>query len=446
MIPGPVRVLVVDVDSPVPAVTVAEPVGALVFVRRYGRLIGAVELDLPAGGRTGAELTALLHDAIPEPPPGAEVRLTRPPDTELPLASVVMATRFDRGALVDAALASLAGSDYPHFEIILVDNRPTNRQNRRDWTRLPPDPRLRILSEPRPGASAARNAGVRAARGDIIAFTDDDAEVDAGWLRALVSRLLAEPEAGCVTGPVLPKELQTPAQRYFERHGFGRSGTFPVTTYRTGVRPGTRPWARDRFRVCDPAGRRVGWLYELGRYGTGANMAFRADTLAELAGFDESLGPGTPARAGEDLALFVRLLFAGGRLAVEPGAVVFHTHRRTESELRQQIHGYGSGLTAMLTAIAVRDPRHLPGYARVVLPALATVLRRRRRPAHGQLVTPPPRPALLVTPPPRPALLVTPPPRPGRPSDELGGLRRIRWCGLLHGPWDYLRGRRRVAR
>jgi len=379
-------VVVVDLDQGVPAIDGA----ALVFAVRAGRLVGQAQVDLPV---TGAQLAALFPEAGAAP---------RPADAELPFASVVLPTVFARDAALLEAVKSLCALDYPRFEVIVVDNRPAGD---RDRTRLPTDPRVRVVAEPRPGISAARNAGIRAAGGEFIAFTDDDVEVDARWLRAIAGRFLAEPGVDCVTGPVLPKELETPAQRYFERYGFGRARTFRATSYHTV----------GRFRVHDADEHPVGWLYQLGPYGTGANMAFRARALAELGGFDEALGAGTPTRAGDDIAYFVRLLAAGRRLAVEPGAFVFHAHRRSDAELRQQIHGYGSGLTAMLTAIALEDPRHLLGYARIVPPALAAVLRRR-------------------------------PTGSGEPVPGPAGLARTHLCGLLHGPVDYLRSRHRMRR
>jgi glycosyltransferase involved in cell wall biosynthesis len=395
MSPGPVQVVLVDLDREVPAIPATRYRAALVFGVRAGRLVGQVSVDLPV---TGPELAGRLAEVAPADagaPP-------RPADAELPFVSVVLPALFGRDALLDAVKA-LCGLDYPRFEVIVVDNRPEGMRDERDWARLGIDPRVRVLAEFRPGISAARNAGIRAAGGELIAFTDDDVEVDSGWLRAIAGRFLAEPDADCVTGPVLPKELETPAQLYFEGYGFGRARTYRATSYHTVG------W----FRVHDADGQPVGWLYQLGPYGTGANMTFRTEVLRGLGGFDEALGAGTPTRAGEDIALFVRLLFAGRRLAVEPGGFVFHTHRRSDAELRQQIHGYGSGLTAMLTGLALRDPRHLLGYARVVAPALAAILR--RRPGGG-------------------------------PAPGPAGLAGTRRCGLLHGPADYLRSRHRMRR
>ena len=319
-----------------------------------------------------------------------------------PFASVVVPTMLRRPELLAGALKALCALDYPDYEVVLVDNRPDARRDERDWRALPVDPRIRFVAQPRPGASAARNAGIRVAQGEFVAFTDDDVEVDPGWLRAIADRFAAEPDADCVTGAVLPKELDTPAQVWFEEHGAGSAREYRRASYRR----------HGRFRVRDRIGGTTDWLYKLGPYGTGANMAFRAGTLATLGGFDTALGPGTPTQAGEDIELFVRLLSTGHRLAVEPTAYVHHTHRRTYPELREQMSGYGRGLTAMLTATVLRDPRHLIGLALIAIPGAISALRPGKSSA------------------PRPDL------DPGR----------ARLSGLLHGPGSYLASRRRMRR
>ena len=64
--------------------------------------------------------------------------------------------------------------------------------------------------------------------------------------------------------------------------------------------------------------------------------------------------------------MLVELLAAGHQLAYEPTAIMEHQHRATMADLERQIHGYGLGFTAMLTAMALRDPRHLLGLAAIV--------------------------------------------------------------------------------
>ncbi len=199
----------------------------------------------------------------------------------------------------------------------------------------------KILTEERPGASAARNTGMRAASGAIVAFTDDDAVVDPGWLRELATAMVIH-DAACVTGLVVPAELETPAQIWFEEYGgFGKG-------YRTVVHEIARA---PRHSPLFP--------YAAGMFGSGNNVAFAKDALSAVGGFNERLGPGTPTKSGEDLALFIAILSEGGRLVYEPSAIVHHSHRRTYEELRTQVHDYGLGLTAMLASLVDSDPRHL---------------------------------------------------------------------------------------
>jgi GT2 family glycosyltransferase len=313
--------------------------------------------------------------------------------------------------------------DYPDFEVLLVDNR---RQ-------LPtPDPLPDLLREhasvrpvraARPGISAARNAGLAAATGEVVVFTDDDVHVDHRWLRAVGERFVRQPELEAVTGLILPAELETPAQVFFERYYGGFSGERTFAPLTLAAEPGL--CGRSRVTVRDAAGNPVRSfaLYGVGAYGAGANMAFRRETLRRLGGFDLALGTGTPARGGEDLALLVDLLWRGGRIGYEPAAVVHHQHRREYAELVHQLRGNGLGFTAMLASVVSRDPRHLlalgaqlPLAARRMAAQSVARLQGRRAGAADQAVpTAPLYPAELV-------------------RYELGGMPR--------GPWAYLRSRR----
>ena len=88
-----------------------------------------------------------------------------------------------------------------------------------------------VVTEPVRGPSAARNRGMRAAKGEIIAFTDDDVVVDPNWLTAIVARMLAHPDEAAVTGLSIPTELETPAQVALENYygGFGPRLFEPVS-------------------------------------------------------------------------------------------------------------------------------------------------------------------------------------------------------------------------
>lgn len=102
-------------------------------------------------------------------------------------------------------------------------------------------------------------------------------------------------------------------------------------------------------------------------------VALRASTFAELGGFDPALGPGTATHAGEDLDLCRRVYLSGAAVVYHPAAIVRHHHREDGGQLRDQIFGYGVGLTAALTKLIVTQPRHLAGFA-ARIPAAAHML------------------------------------------------------------------------
>jgi hypothetical protein len=195
------------------------------------------------------------------------------------------------------------------------------------------------------------------------------------------ARFVTDPGTTCVSGLVVPAELETVTQAWFEDSGCGidrnlfryRYRALAAVSSSSGKPSGV---GRRRFLVCRE-GDDVGLthsLYMLGPFGMGCNFAFRREFLKEMGGFDVALGAGTPARGGEDIVLLVEVLFSGGTLAFEPSAIISHTHRRTSDELRDQVHGYGVGLTAAFTALVWRDPRHLLGLLGVAMPAARSVL------------------------------------------------------------------------
>jgi GT2 family glycosyltransferase len=118
-------------------------------------------------------------------------------------------------------------------------------------------------------------------------------------------------------------------------------------------------------RTYDPArppGDEPLFPFTAGRFGSGANMAFRTAVLRSVGGFDPATGAGTAARGGDDLYGFVRVLAQGHRLRYTPYALVWHHHRETWRDLETQAYGYGAGLTAYLTAVLVNRPALLPAF------------------------------------------------------------------------------------
>jgi O-antigen biosynthesis protein len=254
----------------------------------------------------------------------------------LPLVTVAVCTR-DRTAQLAGCLDSLGRLDYPALDVLVVDNAPSDPAT----ARLVGEryPQVRYVCEPRPGLNWARNRAIAEARGEIIAYTDDDVVVDPGWVRALAQVFARHPEVMAVTGLVVPYELETEAQILFERYGgFGRG------------------FERKWYRADGQSGGRLAEYLRAGRFGTGANMAYRHSLFARIGGFDPALDVGTVTNGGGDLEMFFRVLQEGQALVYEPSALVRHRHRRDYAQLRRQITDFGVGFYAYLVRSALAYP------------------------------------------------------------------------------------------
>jgi len=252
----------------------------------------------------------------------------------LPPSSVVLCTR-DRPDDLRGALRSLQALDYPDFEIVVVDNAPSTDGTAQVVDEFG-DPRIRRVLEQVPGLASARNAGLRAAAHEIVAFTDDDVVADAGWLRGIAAGFARADDVVCVCGTVPSGELRTLSHAYFDwRVSWGENLQSRV------------------YRLAEPPADLPLFPFQVGAYGTGANFALRAEAAAAIGAFDERLGAGTATRGGEDLDMFFRVLAAGHALAAEPSAIIWHRHRSDSDALLSQAKGYGVGLGAWLTKVAL---------------------------------------------------------------------------------------------
>ena len=211
-------------------------------------------------------------------------------------------------------------------EVLVVDNDPADPRTREVVERAGGAVHV---PEPRPGLSVARNTGVRAARGAVIAFVDDDTVVHDRWLEALLAGFDG-PRVLAVTGGVVPIELRTRAQVVFElRMGHASRGHSRIAYDEAFFEPqehlGVPVWA----------------------IGAGANMAFRRQAFDEVGLFDERLGAGA-AGCSEDSEFWYRLLAAGWTCRYEPDSIVLHRHREDMAGLRRQAHDYIKGHVAAL--------------------------------------------------------------------------------------------------
>lgn len=230
---------------------------------------------------------------------------------DAPFVSVVIATR-ERPESIARCLTAFLNLEYPRYEIIVVDNAPTTNATaeviKEFCARMP---HLRYAREELPGLSRGRNRGLKAARGEIVAFADDDIVPDPHWLTEIVRGFQAGLNVAGVTGLILPAELDTPPQFWFEQFGGFNKG-FSRCIYDLG-----------KHRPPDHM-----FPYAAGTLGSGANMAFKTSFLRDLGGLDPALGAGSLARSGEELVVFVEVILRGYQLAYEPGALIYHSHHR----------------------------------------------------------------------------------------------------------------------
>ncbi|MGQ4515260.1 glycosyltransferase [Streptomyces sp. DW26H14] len=354
--PRPPAIAVADLDlagpdgpvlscTPAPGGPAPAPGGdAYALVRLRGRPVATVLTRIPENADAAEALAAAYRSGRTAGTVGAADG-PRPGEGAggPPRAAVVVATRERAGRLA-RALASLLAQDHPDFRVLVVDNAPATTATH-DLVRGSFAGRVDYVREPVPGLATAHNRGLAALSRDteVVAYTDDDVVADPHWLTALTAPFAADPRLGCTTGLILPARLTTPAQILLESHG-GFAKGFTPRLYDPARPPADEPL----------------FPFTAGSFGSGANMAFRTDALRAVGGFDPATGTGTPARGGDDLYGFVSILSAGHRLRYTPDALVWHHHRETWQDVRNQAYGYGAGLTAYLTAVLVRQPALLP--------------------------------------------------------------------------------------
>lgn len=268
-----------------------------------------------------------------------------------PSITVVICTR-NRPASLRRALDSLRRQDYPRFKVMVVDSAPADESTSTVARSAASSMEVEYLRVPEPGLARARNAAVRAARGETIAWLDDDEVVDDYWLGEIARGLIDWPEADILCGSVIPAELESPAQVWFEEFGGLVKGR--------GFSPAEfSPNTRGTFNP----------LFPLPPFGAGANMVTRPGVVESAGWFDTALGAGTPARGGEDTLFFMEVLRAGGTLVYQPSILARHYHRRDLAELRRQLMGYGVGLTAAYCALVRRHPSVVAGLGPVAVRA-----------------------------------------------------------------------------
>jgi glycosyltransferase involved in cell wall biosynthesis len=294
---------------------------------------------------------------------GGDQRPSKPSTAEM---TVVICTR-DRPTELRRALSSLRAQSDTDFEILVVDNAPS----------LPAaavvaefgSGRCRYVIEPQRGLCRARNRALREARTELVAWIDDDEIADVDWVRRLKEGFGHECKPVAVCGVMLPAELETEAQVLFEQYGGFNKGRGIAAEVLLAGSP----------TVWSP-------LYPSPGFGAGGNMAFQAEALRRVGGFDQYLGAGTRTHGGDEGQVLASLLRSGEAVLHWPSAITWHFHRREMSELRQQLYGYSAGLSAFYVSMIRSDPAAvLFEMARVVPHAVGDLLRPDQSVRVGQL-------------------------------------------------------------
>jgi glycosyltransferase involved in cell wall biosynthesis len=224
----------------------------------------------------------------------------RLPSTTMPQLSVVICT-LNRAPVLRGAIESfyaMAGSRDSEVELWIVDNGSTDGTAAVIREIADREPNLHHGFEGRIGLAHARNAGASAARGAVVAFTDDDVLFDAGWLTAMRRAIGGHPEAAAFGGRSIPRfEASRPAWLSDDLLTFfGSTGS------------------GERRRVM---------VYPECPFGL--NMAFRRETLRQVGEFNAALGRrGEKLMSNEDTEYFQRVARARLPVLYVPDALLFH--------------------------------------------------------------------------------------------------------------------------
>ena len=232
-----------------------------------------------------------------------------------PQVTVVICT-FNRYDLLTKAIASIESQDFPEdgYELVIVDNSDDLAARERFLDGLEITCNHRYLSEARPGLSRARNVGISAAAGEIVAFIDDDAKAAPDWLVHIADTFSQHEQAGITGGPVRPI-WTTPRPPWLHPRLEG---------YLTILDRGAAT------RILKPDE----WL-------AGTNIAFRKEALREAGLFPEHLGRiGRLLLSNEELSVSEKIRELGYAALYNPKIIVHHrvhAERASQAWLRRRV-------------------------------------------------------------------------------------------------------------
>lgn len=218
------------------------------------------------------------------------------------MLTVIICT-YNRAKYIGPLLESIAANDLDkkEFEILLVDNNCTDntREICETFVAVHPEVTFRYTAEPEQGLSAARNRGIKEAKGDIIVYIDDDALVDPHYLRDYAEWFAAHPETMACGGPIEP-------------------------LYETQEPDWMSPYTRTLLTAWMNYGDKVR-EYPKGRFPGGGNAAFRKSVFDKVGWFNTELGRKGDSLAGaEEKDIFDKMHTLGMQILYLPTPVLHH--------------------------------------------------------------------------------------------------------------------------
>jgi glycosyltransferase involved in cell wall biosynthesis len=219
-------------------------------------------------------------------------------DDDLPRVSVVVCS-YNGAATLEECLLSLMKLNYPDYEVILVDDGSvdTTAEIAAQF------PQINFIRQQNSGLSAARNVGLRAATGEIVAYMDSDCVADEDWL-------------------------------WYLAHGMLQQGVDAIGGL--NLCPATDNWIAKCVAVSPGNPSHVMFDDQSAEHVPGCNMAFRRSVLVSLGGFDRQFR-----QAGDDVDICWRLLEEGYQIGFAAAAMVWHHRRPTARAYYRQQKGYG---------------------------------------------------------------------------------------------------------
>ena len=210
---------------------------------------------------------------------------------------------YNREKYIGPLLDSIAKNDYPttDYEIVLVDNNCTDNTRGvcEQFATEHPEIAFRYVTEPEQGLSAARNKGIKEAKGDIVIYVDDDALVDADYIRIYAEHFAASPETMAAGGPIEP-------------------------LYETEEPNWMSPYTKALLTAWMNYGDKVR-EYPNGRYPGGGNAAYRKEVFDRVGLFNTELGrKGNLLLASEEKDIFDKMKALGMKVLYLPTPVLHH--------------------------------------------------------------------------------------------------------------------------